>query len=310
MCISTSNTDHFLTMADVRACTSIAAYENASLATTAASTGRSSTQHQAGISDADRVTHSLGEPSRKRKFDILDLLVVLGSWICLAIAVISITPRLDVAWTLRLKHQLQILGLMLSIMSQCLRIVAPKLFIMAEAWCSKPKLQNFDAILRNSILISNARLIWRALLLAFIILPISLSLTYKIFVGGYSTHNFGYHISGYGMIGAPGLTRTTVLKFRPSYMTNVTLPFIMASADLLNLPSFPQAYGFNNLLISNTSSAFLDAPLNIQPLQQSLQNDTTSTFTLAVDVHATVTTYNYSIETNRNDDAFWDFYLS
>lgn len=199
---------------------------------------------------------------------------------------------------------------MLSIMSQCLRIVAPKLFIMAEAWCSKPKLQNFDAILRNSILISNARLIWRALLLAFIVLPISLSLTYKIFVGGHSTHNFGYHTSGYGMTGAPGLTRTTVLKFGPSYMTNATLPFILASADLLNLPSFPQPYGFNNLLISNTSSAFLDAPLNIQPLQQSLQNDTTSTFTLAADVHATVTTYNHSIETNRNDDAFWDFYLS
>lgn len=194
-------------------------------------------------------------------------------------------------------------------MSQCLRIVAPKVFIVAEAWCSEPKLQNFDAILRNSVLMSNTRLIWRALLLAFIIIPIGFSLAYKVFVGGNSTHNFGYHTSGYDITGAPGLTRTTVLNFGPSYMTNAKLPFIMASADLLNLPSFPQHYGFNNVLISNTSSAFLGAPFNIQPLQQSLQNDTTSTFTLTADVHATVTTYNHSIETNRNDDAFWDVYL-
>ena len=63
------------------------------------------------------------------------------------------------------------------------------------------------------------------------------------------------------MIGAPGLTRNTVLKFGPSYMTNATLLFIMASADYQNLPPFPQTYGYNNLVISNTSSAFLDALL-------------------------------------------------
>lgn len=161
---------------------------------------------------------------------------------------------------------------MLSIISQYLRVVAPKLFIMAEAWCSKPKVQNFDAVLRNSILTSNAHLVWRALLqpffiLAFIIPPIGLSLAYKNFVEGNSTHNFSYHTSGYGITEASGLIRTTILKFGPSYIINATLPFIIAWADLLNLLSFPQYYGFNNLLISNTSSAFLDASLNIQPLQ-------------------------------------------
>ena len=182
---------------------------------------------------------------------------------------------------------------------------------MAEAWCSKPKLQNLDAILRNSILTSNTYWMWRALLLAFIVLPIGLSLAYKVFVGGTSTHNFGNHISSYGMTGAPGLTRNTVLKFGPSYMTNATLPFILASADFVTPPSFPQPYGFNNLVISNTSSAFLDASLmQVLLLQQSLQDDTTSTFTLTAGVHATVTTYNHSIETSRDDDAFWDFYLS
>ena len=298
-------------MDDGQVRTSVTAPENASLATTAASTGRLPTQRQATKSDPYRVSHSLGIPSQKRNLNILDVLVVLVSWICLAIAVIAVTPRLDVAWTLRLKHQLQVLGLMLSIMSQCLRILAPKLWIMSEAWCRKPKLQNFDAIIRNSVLTSNAHFVWRALLLAFIILPIGLSLAYKVFVGGYSTHNLGHHTSSYGMTGAPGLTRNTVLKFGPAYITNATLPFIMASADYLNLPPFPQTYGFNNLVISNTSSAFLDAPLpdGFLALQQSLQEDTTSTYTLTANVHATVTTYNHSIETNREDDAFWDSYL-
>ena len=181
---------------------------------------------------------------------------------------------------------------MLSIKSQCLRILAPKLWIMSEAWCRKPKVHNFDAIIRNSVLTSNAHVVWRALLLAFIILPIGLSLAYKVFVGGYSTHNLGHHTSAYGMTGAPGLTRNTVLKFGPSYMTNATLPFIMASADYQNLPPFPQTYGFNNLVISNTSFAFLDAPLpdEFLALRRGLQEDTTRTYTLTANVHATVTT--------------------
>ena len=83
------------------------------------------------------------------------------------IAVIAVTPRLDVAWTLRVQYQLQVIGLMLSIMNLCLAILAPKLCIMAEAWRSKPKLQNLDAILRNSIMTSNAHVAWRALLLFF-----------------------------------------------------------------------------------------------------------------------------------------------
>lgn len=299
-------------MADVQVRTSVELSEIESLATTAASIGRPPSPHQPAKSAVDQVSHSLGKLSRKKHLKVLDLLVVLVTWICLAIAVIAITPRLDVAWTLRLQHQLQVIGLMLSIMSQCLQILAPNLWIMVEAWCSKPKLQNFDAIFRNSIMVSNAHLIWRALLLAFIVLPIGLSLAYKVFVGGQSTHDFGNHTSWYGMTGAPGLTRNTVLRFGPSYMTNATLPFIAASADFETLPSFPQPYGFNNLVISNTSSAFLDAPLPSQVplLQQSLHEDTTSTFTLTADVHATVTTYNHSIETSRDDDDFWDFYLN
>ena len=81
---------------DDEARTSVTAPENASLATTAASTGRPPTQHQAAQSDADRVCDSLGMPSRKRNLNILDVLLLVF-WTRLAIAVIAITPRLNVA---------------------------------------------------------------------------------------------------------------------------------------------------------------------------------------------------------------------
>ena len=69
---------------------------------TTASVERLPSEHQAAALEFDRVNSSLGKPSGRKHLKILDILVVLVSWICLAVAIITITPRLDVAWTLRL----------------------------------------------------------------------------------------------------------------------------------------------------------------------------------------------------------------
>ena len=237
------------------------ASKDASLAATAASTRIPSTQLQAVESDSSSGSHSLGKPSQKETLKFSDTLVLFVSWTCFAVTVIAITPRFHLAWSLRVKHQLQLIGLMLSIMNQCLKVLAPKLYIMIKSWRSKPRLQNLDAILQNSVMISNAYIAWRALLLTFTLLPIALSLAYKVFIEGSSTHDFGNHTSWYGLTAAPGLTNNAILKFRPSYMTNATLPFIMASLDPTIRPQFPQTYEFNHLVVSNTSSAFLNIPL-------------------------------------------------
>ena len=158
-------------MADVPVPTAVDPSDRAFLATTTASVERPPSGHHLAVLEFDRASHSLGKPSEKKHLKILDIPVVLVSWICLAVAILTITPRLDIAWTLRLQHQLQIIGLMLSIMSQCTQILAPKLWIMIEAWLGSPKLQNFNAIFRNSIMVAKAHLVWRALLLAFIFLP-------------------------------------------------------------------------------------------------------------------------------------------
>ena len=295
----------FLRLSFAQFRTSAMESEDTSLATIAASMRIPSTQPQAVKSDAP---DSLGKPSRKQHFKTWDVLTLSVSWICFIIAVIAITPR--VAWTIGLKRQLQVIGLILSIMNLCLTILARKLWITVEARRSKPKLQNLDAILRNSITISNVHVAWRASLLTFIILPIALSLEYKNFIGGISTYDYGNHTSGYGLTALSGLSSNGTLKFGPTYMINATLPFIMASPAPTT--QFPQTYGFNHLVISNVSSAFLDVPLleQVISLQQSLTKDITGSFMLTADVHAIVTTYNNSIEESRDNDAFWDFYLN
>ena len=120
-------------MADVPKPTAVDPSDRAFLATNTASVERLPSEHQAAALEFGRVNSSLGKPSEKKRLKILDILVVLVSWICLTVAIITITPRLDVAWTLRSQHQLQIIGLMLSIMSQCTQILAPKLWIIMEA---------------------------------------------------------------------------------------------------------------------------------------------------------------------------------
>ena len=59
---------------------------------------------------------------------------------------------------------------------------------------------------------------------------------------------------------APGQLAKVVGHIGVSLMINSTLPFVEASAnDSIppDLPSLPQAYGFNMLLLSENSTAFL-----------------------------------------------------
>lgn len=63
----------------------------------------------------------------------------------------------------------------------------------------------------------------------------------------------------YGMTAPAGLSNNAILKFGPTYMANATLPFLLVAGT--NDPIIPQAYGFNVLSLSNTSSVYLDTPM-------------------------------------------------
>ena len=69
-------------------------------------------------------------------------------------------------------------------MNLCLNVIAPKIFLMFEARFGHSYIQNYDAILRSSIVLSHTDLLWRAVLLTMIALPNGLRLGSIKFIRG------------------------------------------------------------------------------------------------------------------------------
>ena len=85
------------------------------------------------------------------------------------------------------------------------------------------------------------------------------SIAYKEYIEG--SHNTTLKDTGgsYGLV-APGQLSTIWAHVGVSFMINATLPFLETSAnDSIppDLSSLPQAFGFNMLLLSENSTAFL-----------------------------------------------------
>ena len=116
------------------------------------------------------------------------------------------------------------------------------------------------------------------------------------------------------MLGFYGLTRPSGIsensRVGTSLMVNATLPFMFSAQDNRPLPSMPQADGYNTLLLSNDSVAYLDTPMPnyIDQLQSGLNVD--DAYMITADVHATITTYNKSIEGHQNNSDYWRHYLN
>lgn len=249
-----------------------------------------------------------GEPRRKKLMEIADAAAVIISLVLFALAFITVSPSTSIPWKLGLTRQFQIIGLLLSAMNLCLLSLAPKIFVLVEARFGHSYLQNYDAILRNSFMKDDTGSIWRGTLAIVTIIPVALSLAYKEFSYGTSYHTI-YNDTGhfYGMLPTAGLEDRFVGL---TYFANSTMSFTAAIFDDPPLPSFPSAYGYNTLLLSNTSSAKLDTPSPeyVRTIQESLITD--ESYNLTADVYATVTSYNDSVESHRHDDEFWNLYLS
>ena len=255
---------------------------------------------------------SLGIPRRKRSLEKSDLLVVLGSLLCLAAAIVTVSPSTSVPWRLGITHQFQVIGFLMSLMNQFSLSIAPRFLTLIEARFGSSYLQNFDAILRKSVTTSETSIFWRAILVALLALPMGLSVAYKEFIHGFS-HFPVANTTGsfYGLTGPLGLQKDDGNGQGLSFMANATTEYYNTAINANSTqPTFPQAFGFNTLLLSNESSAKLDGPYPdyVQAIQARLT--TTDAFLLDTNVNGTVTTYNNSIESHRNDTDFWDSYLS
>ena len=178
--------------------------------------------------------HPIGEARQKKHLYSLNILTVVIALLCLGVTIVTIAPFSTIPWRLGLKRQLQMVGLILSIMDLCRGIVAPKVYLMNKARYGKSCLQNYEAIPRNTIFLSHTRYVWRTLLLAFIILPTGLSLAYKAFFEASSTVALKNTGGNYGLA-APGTLASAGGTPRGSMIgisaINATLPFIRAAAN-------------------------------------------------------------------------------
>ncbi|KAM0802951.1 hypothetical protein BDR22DRAFT_74889 [Usnea florida] len=260
-------------------------------------------------SSTKRSPPSLGNPTRKKKVHILDILSTLLSLLCLVIAIVTVANE-SISWRLGVgNRQLIVVGFLLSIMNLCLGSLAPTLFLLLEAKFGPSTIQNYDGILRNQPLTSKLSLAWRMVLGLMLALPLGLSAAYKNFSGGQSTimvdaMTYIGNESYYGMFAPPGLQSLgggTGL----SLFFNATLPFAVASSSINgsdpHLPTHPQAYGVNVLLLSNESTAMLDIPQPsyISTVQSLLASG--ESWNITAPVIATVATLNNSRAENETE---------
>lgn len=257
-------------------------------------------------------TRPLGRPSAARLLTISDVAAVTVAFIASTLAIVTVAVD-SVAWKLDQIQQLTILGFLLSAMNLCMTAVLPTFFLRMEALFGSSTIQNYDAILRSRVVASKASWLWRVVLGLNLALPIGLSALYKSFADGAATITFSSGDSRYnntfGMFAPPGLLPLGY-DSGSMLMYNATMPFLMAStnqsaprdavtAELLDLknevklPTFPQPYGFNTVLLSEDSAAILDAmsPEFIMKSQSLLQ----------LNEHWDVTATVLALIANRND---------
>ena len=250
---------------------------------------------------------SLGKPTRKKTIHIEDVLITLLSLLCLVIAIVTVANE-SISWRLGVgNRQLIVLGLLLSIMNLCLGSLAPTVFLLLEAKFGPSTIQNYDGILRNRPLSSKLSVSWRLTLGLMLALPLGLSAAYKSFLGGESTMmvNAMSYIGNkpyYGMFAPPGL-QSLGAKLGISLFFNATLPFAVASSSINGsdppLPTGPQPYGFNVLLLNSESTAMLDIPQPsyISAVQHLLAGG--ESWNITAEVIATVATFNNSRAENE-----------
>jgi hypothetical protein len=186
--------------------------------------------------------------------------------------------------------------------------VLPYLFVLLEVQFGSLTLQNYDGILRWALTASQLRLIWRVLISTLLLLPLRLGVLYKRFTDGVGILPSNIESGLYTPTGPPGVQNVGTL----SIMANATVPFLAASGDDMPLPTFSEgakAYGFNILLLSNTSAAAFDGPVSnrVSEIQHSLKNSDEA-FILTADVRATVVECNSPAETHWNYTRFWQKY--
>lgn len=200
---------------------------------------------------------TLGKPTAKPRLEWSDLLTVASSLTALALAILVVANRY-IAWRLSYSAQIQVLGVLLSIMNLCLTTLASRIFLLLEVRFGRSSLSNFEGILRNQALLNRLDGIWRVVILSMLVVGPGLDVIPKAgFLNGGSssvrldrkavnettwdhwsmkaTLGHGeYGVGKYGLFGPAGVHQlggNTGL----SLFTNATLPYLNASNFVTDL---------------------------------------------------------------------------
>ncbi|KAF7195305.1 hypothetical protein HII31_03511 [Pseudocercospora fuligena] len=253
----------------------------------------------------------------------MDLVAATVAGIVCALAVIVVTVD-RIAWELGYNGQLIVVGLLIGIMSICLKFIVPTLFLMCEITFGNSTIQNIDAIRTNSSLATKVDWWWRFALLLLIALPLALSVAYKQFFNGSAAVGLGaehfLYNNSFGIHPPPGLLplgwNTGLLL-----MFNATMPFLTQStnqsaitdaeynntANDVPQPMFPQAFGYNTLVIDKNTTAILDVPHPqwVEKVQAEIGEG--NMLEVGANVLALFTTYDASVDDHRSSisDNWW-----
>ncbi|KAI9884429.1 MAG: hypothetical protein M1823_003783 [Watsoniomyces obsoletus] len=260
-------------------------------------------------STTETTKEGLGIPHHKPISGTAEVLAILCSLVSLVICICVVTPRLPLAWRLGFEGQIIVVGFLLGVMNLCLRAVTPALLVLLEARFGNSRLQNYDAILTNSMHISQTSLHWRGIILVLMAFPLALGVAYKRFIGGQTTVVLSNTTTTMGSYGAmlPPLGMYEAVQNSAFLMTFASAHFRTASRNAsvpFPFADMPIAYGFNTLLLDNTSAALLDTPSaeTLISTQQKLVGN--EVWHLSASVRAIVARYNSS-DVYKKDPTVW-----
>ncbi|KAK6713568.1 hypothetical protein SNK04_004533 [Fusarium graminearum] len=255
---------------------------------------------------SDQEHHALGVPKKRNICDSSEVAALLLS-ICCSITALICSFHHATAANLGQKYQLIIVGLMLSIMDLCTSKLSTTVFLQLETrWASL--LQNYDVIVKKSVLGSLLNMRrgsqrWTLLLSASLAFPLLLSVGYKTFVGGTITNQVFASGGEYGLTGPDGLARFSAGS---SLMVNATIPFMFN--NLTKLPSRPQPFGFNMLVLPDESVtvAMLDgpSPSYINSIRSDLEGQ--QYYTVTADVNGLAWHLDNDADQHRDDQEWWN----
>ncbi|EXJ81693.1 hypothetical protein A1O1_07758 [Capronia coronata CBS 617.96] len=255
---------------------------------------------------------ALGKPEKKPLFAVSDLAAVAFSLISYLLGVVTIIPDWSISWSLQYSGQIVVIGLILGIMGQCMRTVLPYAFVLLEARFGKSRLQNYEALLTGRAFLSTTSLGWRLALIIVVAIPLGLSAAYKRFLGGTSSAEvsvsllrpeFGVSFPRLGTWAPPADSVYLSISSMSAFLT-------AAQYDPQPYPTedkFPVAYGYNTLLLSNTSAAILDVPITTTLLDLQKRTHNGEVWHISATVNAYLAVQDLSSDFRTNDTTWSDF---